>query len=189
MDFIAIDFETAQYAPESACSIGMVRFEDNEPREVFHSLIKPPKLYIRPDFTAIHGITVDHVRGAPAFSDLWESGILPFIGKLPLAAHNAAFDMGVLRAALAWYGLETPALRYFCTLQIARKLWPELPSRALTSLGETFHITYKAHDALDDARACGQIACIAAQKKGAVTVRELLRASGVRMNCLRPAGH
>ncbi|MDR1931386.1 MAG: hypothetical protein LBQ57_01050 [Spirochaetales bacterium] len=30
-----------------------------------------------------------------------------------LAAHNASFDMGVLGAALAWYGLTVPRLEYF----------------------------------------------------------------------------
>jgi DNA polymerase III epsilon subunit-like protein len=54
--------------------------------------------------------------------------------NLPLAAHNAAFDMSVLRAALEWYELPVPPFKYFCTLKLARAAWPELKSHALTSL-------------------------------------------------------
>ena len=43
---------------------------------------------------------MDDVRDAPAFADIWESGVKPFIGSLPLAAHYAVFDMGVLWAVL-----------------------------------------------------------------------------------------
>ena len=53
LDFTAIDFETAYYRKESACSIGLVRFRDGEAVDSFYSLIRPPSLYVRPDFTAI----------------------------------------------------------------------------------------------------------------------------------------
>ena len=57
LDFTAIDFETAYYRSESACSIGLVRFRDGKAVDSFYSLIRPPSLYVRPDFTAIHGLT------------------------------------------------------------------------------------------------------------------------------------
>jgi DNA polymerase-3 subunit epsilon len=41
-----------------------------------------------------------------------------------------------------------------------------LESHALTNLGETFGITYEAHNALGDARTCGTIACMTAEKWG-----------------------
>jgi DNA polymerase-3 subunit epsilon len=184
MDFVAIDFETAQGSPDSACSVGLVRFADFAPADSYYSLIRPPKLYIRPDFTAIHGLTVDDVRDAPFFDSVWETGVRPFIQKLPLVAHSASFDMNVLCATLARYECEIPKLKYCCSVQLSRKVWPELPSHALTALGRAFGITYNAHDALDDARACGTIVCMAARKTGAGTLRELLRFTGVRMKRL-----
>jgi DNA polymerase-3 subunit epsilon len=179
MNFVTIDFETAQYARESACAVGLVKYRDGKVADTWYSLIRPPKLYIRPDFTDIHGLTVDDVRDAPAFVDLWDSSIRPFISGLPLAAHNAPFDMGVLRAVLEWYGLPVPHLNYFCTLALARRTWPELESHALTSLGESFGITYEAHQALDDARTCGTIACMAAEKYGCRDIKGLLKAVGL----------
>jgi DNA polymerase-3 subunit epsilon len=184
MDFVAIDFETAEYSRESACSVGLVRFTQGLERDTFYSLICPPVLYIRPDFTEIHGLTVEDVRDAPAFPALWESQILPFIGDLPLAAHNAAFDMGVLQGVLQWYGLDIPPLRYFDTLALSRRVWPELQSHALTRLGAAFNIHYQAHNALDDARTCAKLVFLAAEKSGKQTLKELLRFTGLSMGRL-----
>jgi DNA polymerase-3 subunit epsilon len=185
MNFITIDFETAKQSRESACSVGLVKFLNGKAADTFYSLIRPPVLYIRPDFTDIHGLTVDDVRDAPDFAEVWENGILPFTGDLPLAAHNAVFDMGVLRAALDWYGLSALPFKYFCTLELARAAWPELESHALTSLGEHFSITYDAHNALADAETCGVIACKAAEKYACGNLPDLLRAAGTKLHEFR----
>jgi DNA polymerase-3 subunit epsilon len=185
MDFVTIDFETANYSRESACSVGMVKFLDGERADTFYSLIRPPVLYIRPDFTDIHGLTVDDVRDAPDFTEIWKNGILPFTGGLPLAAHNAVFDMGVLKAALEWYGLPLPPLKYFCTLRLARAAWPELRSHALVNLGKHFDIIYDAHNALEDAQTCGVIAYKAAERYACTTLKKLLKAAGMRLSTLR----
>jgi DNA polymerase-3 subunit epsilon len=184
MNFIAMDFETAKYSRESACAIGLVKFRDGKAQDSFYSLIRPPILYIRPKFTDIHGITVDDVRDAPTFEDLWEPALLPFIGDMPLAAHNAPFDMGILQAVLEWYELPVPRLNYFCTLALSRNVWPGLVSHSLPNLGKHFGILYEAHNALDDARTCGDIACLAAQKTGSTDLKGLLHAARVGMKKL-----
>ena len=182
INFVTIDFETAKYSRESACSVGLVKYQEGEAVDTFYSLICPPSLYIRPDFTEIHGLTVDDVKDAPAFADIWESAVEPFIGGLPLAAHNASFDMGVLWAVLEWYGLPIPSLNYFCTCSLARQTWPELKSHALAALAEQFSIVYKAHNALDDALTCGKLVQMAAEKFGTKNIGDLLSAAGVGMN-------
>ena len=184
MNFVSIDFETAKYSRESACSVGLVKFLDGKPADTYYSLIRPPRLYIRPDFTDIHGLTVDDVRDAPKFDRLWDSAIKPFIGDLPLAAHNAPFDMGVLLAVLEWYDLDIPALSYFCTCSLSRRTWPELKSHSLSSVAENFGIVYNAHNALDDAMTCGKLVQIAADKFGSKSIIELLASSEVEMHSL-----
>jgi len=184
MNFVAIDFETAMYSRESACSVGLVKFEDGKAVDTFYSLIRPPKLYIRPDFTDIHGLTIDDVKDAPAFAGLWDSAIKPFIGDFPLAAHNAPFDMGVLRGALEWYELEIPQLNYFCTCSLARRTWPEFNSHALTALAKNFGIVYNAHNALDDAMTCGKLVFLSAEKHSSANIAELLSAAGIQMGVL-----
>jgi len=184
MDFVTIDFETANYSQNSACSVGLVKFINGEPSDTYHSFIRPPKLYIRPDFTDIHGLTVDDVRDAPRFNLLWDSDILPFIGDYPLAAHNASFDMGVLKAVLIHYDLPVPVLPYFCTCNLARRTWPRLKSHALTALAKHFNITYKAHDALDDALTCGKLVLMSAEVFKTVDLKKLLSSVKLEMKLL-----
>ncbi|MDR2468094.1 MAG: 3'-5' exonuclease [Spirochaetaceae bacterium] len=183
MNFVTIDFETAKYSPESACSIGMIKFKNGKAVDSFYSLIQPPELFIRPDFTAIHGLTVENVKNAPLFSQIWKK-TLSFIDKLPLAAHNAQFDMRVLKAVLAWYDLFIPPLHYFCTLDLSRAVWPELPSHTLSRLAAHFGIIYAAHNAQADAETCGKIALLAAQQTGCVTLKSLLDATQQRLKKL-----
>ena len=185
-DFIAIDFETGMYARSSAIAIGLVKYRDYEKVDTFYSLIRPPKLYIRPDFTDIHGLTVDDVKDAPDFEHIWKNNIYDFLegghSSLPLAAHNASFDMGVLKAALKWYKLPVPELSYFCTRNLARNTWPGFESYALTALAEKFNIQYNAHNALDDAIVCGKLVQMFAEKFGkGGCIKQLLNAAGVKI--------
>ena len=188
--FIAVDFETADYNPNSAVSIGLVKYQNYTALDSMYSLICPPKLYIRPDFTDIHGLTADDVKDAPDFKQLWANKIFNFIEDYPLAAHNAPFDMGVLKALFLHYNIEIPVNKYFCSLALARKTWPQLPSRALTALAKEFNINYNAHNALSDAQTCGKIielcAKAAASKNGLeeITVSDLLKKTGLYMKWL-----
>ena len=189
--FIALDFETAMYDPNSAVSIGMAKYCDYRLVDTFYALIRPPKLYIRPDFTAIHGLTVEHVIDAPDFKQLWENGIGAFLEKLPLAAHNASFDMGVLRATLEHYGIAPPKNKFFCSLALARKTWPQFSSRSLGNLAKHFCIEYEAHNALADAQVCGKIIelCAVCHSDAAgldqtMGIKELLKKTGVMMKGL-----
>ena len=184
MNFVTIDFETAKYSQESACSVGLVKYKNGKAADTYYSLIRPPDLYIRPDFTEIHGLTVDDVKDAPTFAELWDSAIKPFIGGFPLAAHNAPFDMGVLCAVLKWYELEIPSLKYFCTCSLARRTWPELDSHSLTALAENFGIVYNAHNALDDAMTCGKLVLMSAEKHASASIAKLLKAAGVEMGVI-----
>ena len=184
-DFITIDFETGDYSPESAISVGLVKYRNYQPIGSYYSLIRPPKLYIRPDFTDIHGLTVDDISDAPDFAYLWKNEMKGFIGKTMLAAHNASFDMKVLKATLEYYELPVPKLPYFCTLNLSRHAWPKLESHALTALAKNFEIVYNAHNALDDAYTCGKLVQMAAEGiDSEMSVEELLEEMGVEIKCL-----
>ena len=164
-NFIAIDFETAIRSPESAIAIGLVKFRNLKLEASFYSLICPPKLYIRPDFTKIHGLTIDDVKEAPSFNNIWDSMVKPFIESYPLVAHNSKFDIGVLNAVLKYYDIPIPELQSFCTLKMARHVWSGLKSYSLTALAENFGIHYNAHNALDDATVCGKLIQTAVSEK------------------------
>jgi len=142
-----------------------------------------------PDFSAftdIHGLTVDDVKDAPDFGYIWNNEIKGFIGKTLLAAHNAPFDMKVLKAALEWYELPVPKFSYFCTLNLSRHAWPKLKSHALTSLAANFRITYNAHNAVEDALTCGKLVQLAVEEFGPEKkIEELLENIGIEIKQLR----
>ena len=184
LNYIAIDFETANYNKNSACQVGLVRFENGIEVESVSSLIKPVDLYFVPEFTDdIHGLSYDDVKNSPSFPEVWKNIILPFINKepVPLVAHNANFDMNVIKECCSYYGLELPNLSYFDSLAIARNIWPELESHRLTDLGSHFEIKYKAHDALEDSRTCGKIVNLAAEETQQTDLIQLLNKSKVEL--------
>lgn len=179
LNYIAIDFETANYFKNSACSVGLVRFIDGKETDSCYSLIHPAKMYFIPEWTeTIHHISYDDVRDKPYFPEVWDTIVMPFINKtpnIPLVAHNGnMFDMPVIRNCCEYFGMDTPNLKYFDSLIIAKKTWPELDSHRLTALGEYFKIDYLAHDALEDSRTCGQIINKAAEKWEVNSLTELL---------------
>lgn len=158
MEYVAIDFETANQSPDSACAVGLSRF-DEEGREVasWYSLIRPPVMYFDPGNTAIHGLGAADCRWQPLFCELADQ-IIDFVGDRPLVAHNAPFDMRVLRASAACYGIQLPNWDYYCSLAIARKVLPHFRSRSLGVLVSDYLCSdYDAHVASDDARACGLV--------------------------------
>jgi len=183
LDYIAIDFETANTYANSACSVGLVRFIDGREANSIYSLIHPAKMYFIPEWTEeIHHISYGDVRDKPYFPEIWDTLVMPFIQKtaeLPLVAHNASFDMNVIRQCCEYYGMPVPQISYFDSLAVARRTWPELENHRLTYLGEHFGIVYNAHDALDDSRTCGKIIALAAEKWGVDDVDGLLHACGI----------
>lgn len=63
LDYIAIDFETANQYKNSACSIGLVHFINGKETDSCYSLIHPAKMYFIPEWTRdIHHISYNHVR-------------------------------------------------------------------------------------------------------------------------------
>ena len=179
LDYIAIDFETANYYKNSACSVGLVRFIDGKETDSVYSLIHPAKMYFIPEWTeTIHHISYNDVRDKPYFPEVWDTIVMPFINKtpdIPLVAHNGnMFDMPVIKNCCEYFGMEVPKLEYFDSLIVAKKTWPDLESHRLTTLGEYFKIEYLAHDALEDSRTCGQIIKISADKWGVNSIKKLL---------------
>ncbi|MBQ0070559.1 MAG: 3'-5' exoribonuclease, partial [Spirochaetales bacterium] len=108
MEYCAIDFETASCLMDSACAIGLVKFDaEGTILDSYYSLVRPPVLRFDPICTSVHHLDPFDISAAPVFKDLWPE-IKAFIGNLPLVAHNAQFDMNVLRHTLSSWGLETP---------------------------------------------------------------------------------
>ena len=179
LNFCAIDFETANFARGSPCAVGLVRVEGGVVVETSRLLMRPPEgLDWFDDFNIeLHGITPAMVQHEPRFAARLPE-ILAFARGLPLVAHNAGFDMGVIAASCAASYLPSPTLDYLCSLQVARKTYHlnsyRLPVAAMAAGFEDF----EHHNALADSLACAAIIVHAAARHEASTLEELSAAAG-----------
>ena len=74
-----------------------------------------------------------------------------------LCAHNAAFDMGVLKKCLRDYEIDwRPYTRYICTVQMGRRLLPGISHR-LNDMCDFFGLSLNHHRADSDSHACAEI--------------------------------
>lgn len=182
LDFTAIDFETANSSSASACAVGLTRVRDGRVVATAGWLIQPPAGHDR--FfelnTDIHGIRAEDVVGAPGWSDQL-AALTAFIGDDIVVAHNAGFDMSVLRRACEATQDACPPYRYVCSLQVSRKTY-ELPSYRLPFVAAAAgFLDFAHHDATADALACAHIMIDVARRAGTQDVVELAMLLGVRV--------
>ncbi|GAB6990773.1 hypothetical protein JCM16418A_28230 [Paenibacillus pini] len=155
MDFIAIDFETANANRSSACSLGLVEVRGGIITSE-HSWLIDPMQHFDYRNVQIHGITESMVQGMPTFNELWPT-IEPMLLGNHIVAHNASFDMSVLRYCLDGTYTDYPTFQYYCTYLLSKKMLPDMPSYKLNVIAESYNIPLNHHDALDDARASALI--------------------------------
>lgn len=157
MNFTAIDFETANAKRTSACSIGLVKVENGLIVAEKSFLIKPQPNYFYASFIDIHHITQSMVKDAPLFGELWPD-IREMIEDTEfLVAHNAAFDMSVLRSCLEMEMIRAYLPPHVCTVKLSKQYLPFLYNHKLNTVCEYYGIELDHHEALSDARGCARI--------------------------------
>lgn len=182
LDFTAIDFETANSSSASACAVGLARVRDGRVVSSAGWLIRPPTGHDR--FfelnIGIHGIRPADVATAKTWTEQLPD-LCGFIGDDVLVAHNAGFDMAVLRRTCEVTGDAWPPSQYVCSLQVARKTY-ELDSYRLPRVAAAAgHLDFAHHDATADALACARIMVDAAARAGAHDIVELAMLLGLRV--------
>ena len=159
--FTAFDFETANLQNHSACQLGVAVVKKGRIVLEKSWLIRPPSKVFT--FSYLHGITYLMVKNQPTFRELWP-GVRPFFEDQIIAAHNADFDIGVLTAMLAHYGLFMPELHVIDSLSVARSAWPKLRNHKLSTVAAHLKVALTHHDAASDAKACAEIILRAGQQ-------------------------
>lgn len=158
MNYVTIDFETANSTLDSACSVGVVSVEKGKIVFQKEYLINPECLF-DPNNILIHGITPDAVSDAPKFYEIWDE-IYEMINGRIVFAHAADFDIKVLRAMIEKYHLKVPDILIGCTLRISRIAFKEiLPNCKLNTISSYLETTHNHHNALSDALVCHDIIC------------------------------
>ncbi|MFF0683921.1 exonuclease domain-containing protein [Streptomyces tendae] len=186
-DWVAIDFETANYWPGSICSVGMTAVVNGVIADQFTTLVTPPGGGGFATYnTSIHGITASMVNGAPSWPTALNQ-ILDFADGRPMVAHNAAFDFGALREACTKTTVRWPELRYACSLVVARQTWRLLAYR-LPFVAEAAGVSMAGphHDAQADADTAARVMLAAMAEHGTDGLDDLLRKLQIRYGQLHP---
>ena len=189
MEFLALDFETATAQPDSPCELGIAVVRGSVVREVRNWLIKPPQWpYFSPWNMAVHGIRPEDVAGAPRWKDIWEEVAVLLDGST-VVAHNAAFDMSVLRSTLVGHGLPHPTFQYFCSVSMSRKVWPGRMSYGLKHMCDMHGIPLQHHRAGNDAEATAELVLRATDQRPSFDITQFLLDARVKIGGFYPGGH
>ncbi|MDR1896943.1 MAG: 3'-5' exoribonuclease [Prevotellaceae bacterium] len=166
IEFVALDFETANEARSSVCEIGLSFVENGEIVNTRSWLVKPEDNHYSSYNISIHGIAPKDTLDKPEFDVVWKE-IFPLIDGKMVIAHTAAFDMYVLRDVLDLYGLDYPNIKTMCSCTLSRRTFPRLISYSLAPICDYLNIPLlNHHRAGDDAEACAKICLKAFEKTG-----------------------
>jgi DNA polymerase III epsilon subunit family exonuclease len=158
-DYVVFDLETtgAKCPPCRITEIGAFRVRNGKIVDKFHTLVNPEMLI--PTFIIeLTGISDRMVRNAPKFGEV-AADFLNFIGDSVLVAHNAPFDMRFLNHEISriydGYKVANPHL---CTVQLSRKLVPQIENHKLNTVAQHFRVSLENHHrASHDAHATAHI--------------------------------
>lgn len=155
---VAIDFETANSSPLSICQVGIIVFKDGELVFEYDNYIKPPLGYDEFNFynVRVHGITESDVENALQWNQAYKH-FSKYFDNAVFVAHNASFDMRVLKNINEHYGISLKPSEYYCTVELSRKVFPYLPNHKLNTVSKHLDIDLNHHDAKSDAHASAMI--------------------------------
>lgn len=191
ISFVALDFETANANRASACALAMTKVVDGEITDSLSAIFMPS---IGFDFfearnTSIHGISRSEVEDKGSFVDYWKD-FANFAQGLPLVAHNASFDLSVLRATLHASNLSWPEFEYACTYIISQRVF-SLTSYSLPFVAVAAKIDWDKdshHDALYDSQICAKVLIEIAHQNGSPDFASLLDSLNMEMGLLYEDG-
>lgn len=153
--FTIFDTETTGLSPLSGdrvIEIAAIKIQGIDLLDEFESFVNPGR-NIPYESQRIHHISEDMVKDAPKIDEVLPK-FLDFTEGSILIAHNASFDLAFINHEIARVGLLHPPLEAICTVNLARKIIPQLSSHSLDSLINYLNIKCeRRHRALDDVKA------------------------------------
>jgi DNA polymerase-3 subunit epsilon len=162
---VAVDIETANPSMASICQVGVAGFSDGAVSFEWVSYVDPQDCFA-PMNVAVHGIDAPVVAGAPLFPAI-ANQLLQMIGGTVVACHTP-FDRVALHQAFTKHALELPALTWLDTARVARRAWAECAHRGygLATVCSMIGYDFQHHDALEDAKAAGEVLLAACKATG-----------------------
>ncbi len=165
MEFVAIDVETANANMASICQIGIARFSKGEIVGEWKSYVNPEDFF-DPINISIHRIDESVVVAAPTFGVLARAINTVLEGRIVVT--HTAFDRVAIYQAAKICGAAFPSCTWLDSASVARRAWKQFSKSGygLKSVCDSIGYKYEAHDALEDAKAAGQIVIAAMSATG-----------------------
>ena len=177
LSFAALDLECATSDVGNICEVGLVIIEGGEEVRKFRSLVHPVVESFGDWQRWNFDYTFNDTLKAPSFAEVWATA-KSLIGDLPVVAHNATeVECKHLGHAFSIHGLdaaESPT--FYCTLELARAQWPDLPKHGIKHVAKHFGWALDHHNPESDARVCGSIVQEACSNRGLNDWAELVNA-------------
>ena len=153
--FIAFDVETPNRYNHRISAIGITEIEGGRIVREHYSPVNPETFFDSFNIR-LTGLDENIIRDAPTFPELWPK-IAPILESGLLVAHNAVFDLSVIKKCLQNYGISwRQYVRYLCTVQMGRRLLPGIGHR-LDEMCCYYNISLTHHNAGSDSLACAEI--------------------------------
>jgi len=154
-EFVCFDIETTglKVDREAITEIGAVVVKNGEITERYQTFVNPNRR-LTPEIIGLTGITDEMLKDAPQLKQALRE-FLDFVNGRPLAAHNAEFDIGFIRAGCKKVGLDFNPT-YVDSLILAQNLLPGLGKYKLDIVAEHLDLpAFNHHRASDDAATVG----------------------------------
>lgn len=152
MDMVVFDLETTGLNDnfDRVIEVGAQKLRNFKVVDEFSTLVNCP-IPLSKTVEKLTGINNEMLKNQPAIEDVLPK-FLEFIDQTILFAHNAAFDIGFIKAEAVRQNLEVE-WPTFCSLKMARKLLPDLESRSLDTLAEHYGLNFEArHRSIGDVK-------------------------------------
>jgi len=165
MNFVAIDVETANPDMASICQIGIAKYENGQLINEWVSLINPED-YFNPININIHGISASDVEDKPKLPAV--ISIIEDYIKDTFCICHTHFDRVSIHQAMNKYNIPDIQTTWVDSARIARRTWEECAWKGygLKDVCKLIGYEFTHHDALEDAKAAGQIVISAIKKTG-----------------------
>ena len=150
--YAVFDCETTgtSTADDEIVSLALIRVDPDGAETARTTTLVRPSRSIPAEATAVHGIADEDVASAPSFAEIAVE-LLRLLEGAVFVAHNASFDLGMLRHAFAREGIEYSPDAVACTLEAFRLLEPLADNHRLQSICERRGIElHGAHEAMSD---------------------------------------
>lgn len=144
---VAIDVETTGFGKsDRVVEIGLVIFDLDSSQIIgqIETLLNPNR-NIPKESSEVHGILAEHVSLAPTFQDTSEFLLELFLRKNIVIAHNADFDIRLLKQEFARIGSDLKVNDIECTYR--------LTGQSLAVACEDISFEFRHHSAVEDAKA------------------------------------